>query len=677
MAPYHTIVSQGGTEMSPNGQLQTFSILDFDDSHDGNAARPSCPCSDPECHALAREDRKAVATRGKMDKSMKMKIRLLDETLSTLRFKINAIPSCHGPLSSPHSLLEPVMDLLNSFVLKSKDVDHRSTGHVSFASDTFHTTDFGDLRRFVVQRRAFHTNGSTGLDDKGCDNDNMCVVFFMEPGVLCWSDLSNDLVKHVARLYSSRSRAILSLLEAGRSLLSCSYAILTDGVRVLVTEAEYKDFDDRKLFQYAADILPLKSPRTTRRIIAALLLDIMDKYNNDADRQILQGAMPHPNVVKQLPEGVKLISPVSGYASFDKFVMQRNRPYFIAFLLWTRNAISTALSSPVKVGSRIPVDCFAFERQEFTFNIFDAHGKPRIPIASLPQSRMPPRPSQRQRSRSTDEILNSGSRDIQFVVSRIIKTGKEKYSQVYFGYLKLARGPKEPDGTLLCLKVFDERLFSHPELEEYDDWFQTDSFRLSEMWYSPDLVRAEHATYTRLAHLQGTFIPHYYGAHQLTLADGHLVYGILMEVVNGPSAVDIDVRSINEAWRYELVTRVLNLNRLFLRASVEQADWNAGQIIFPNWAGPTWTALEREAVHKGRAAQELALSNIDLPFPDIVFIDFAFCNHRVGDGPLNGRVPVFRHNSQAGIADDMQDVFRIRLTEKTFQEIDQSSIWEM
>ncbi|KIY47282.1 hypothetical protein FISHEDRAFT_74804 [Fistulina hepatica ATCC 64428] len=584
---------------------------------------------------------------------------------------ISTIPSRHESASFQDSLFEPVMDLLNIFVLKSKDVDQRKTGHVSFESNTFHTANFGDLQRFVVQGRKFNADGHAALNDKV----NICVVLFMEPGFLCWSDLSADSENPVAPVYSSRSKAALSLMEADRTSQSCSYAILTDSVYTLVTEGVHKDYRNEPLFRYAAEIVPLKSERTTRRIMAALLLGIMHRYSNKGESRTLQGAMPDPSVVRQLPEVAKLVGPVSGYAGFDKFVMQRNRPYFIAFLLWTRNAISRALSSAVEAGSRIPMDCFAFERQEFTFSIFDVHGKPRIPITSLPVSQMPPKPSQRPRSRSSDVILHSGSRDIHFAVSRVIKAGEDKYSQVYFGHL--ARGREEPDGTLLCLKVFDERLFGHPELEEYDDWFQTDDGRLSEMWYSPDLVRAEHATYTRLAHLQGTFIPHYYGAHQLTLPDGYLVYGILMEVVSGPSAADIDVRSINEAWRCELATRVLNLNRIFLRASVEQADWNAGQIIFPNWAGPTWTDAEREAVHKGRAAQELPLSDVDFAFPDIVFIDFAFCNHRVGDGPLGGRIPVFWRNGQAGLYNLIEGVCRVRLPEETLPEIEQQSIWEI
>ncbi|KIY47081.1 hypothetical protein FISHEDRAFT_74994 [Fistulina hepatica ATCC 64428] len=593
--------------------------------------------------------------------------------LSTLRLKpeFSAIPWRHESASIPDSLFEPVMDLLNSFVLKSEDVDQRRTGHVSFASDTFHTADCGDLQRFVVQGRSFNADGHASLNDK----DNICVVLFTESGFLCWSDLSTVSENYTAPVYSSRSKAALSLMEADRTSQSCSYAILTDGVYVLVMEGVCKDYRNKPLFRYAAEIVPLKSERTMRRIIAALILDIMHRYDDEGEGRMLQGVMPDPSVVRQLPEVAKLVSPVSGYASFDKFVMQRNRPYFIAFLLWTRSAISAALSSPVGVGSRIPVDCFAFERQEFTFNIFDIHGKPRIPITSLPVSQMPPKPSQRPRSRSSDVILNSGSHDIHFTVSRIVQAGEGKYSQVYFGHL--SRDRKESEGTLLCLKVFNERLFSHPELEKYDDWFQTDDCRLSEMWYSPDLVRAEHATYTRLAHLQGSFIPHYYGAHQLTLPDGHLVYGILMEVVSGPSAADIDVRSINERWRCELATRVLNLNRLFLRASVEQADWNAGQIIFPNWAGPTWTDAEREAVHKGRAAQELPLPDVDFPFPHIVFIDFAFCNHRVGDGPLGGRIPVFCRNCQAGLYNLIKGICRVRLPEGTLPGIEQRDMWEI
>ncbi|KIY47284.1 hypothetical protein FISHEDRAFT_74806 [Fistulina hepatica ATCC 64428] len=654
-------------------QPQTISFLDFDDSHDGDAARPRCPCSDPECYASTTEDRKALATLGRMDKSTKSKIDSLDETLATLRFRpeVDTRPSCHASASFPDSLLGPVMDFLNNFVLKSEDVDRRTTGRVSFTPGTSYSTDIGGLQRFVIQRCAFYTDGSADLNDK----DNICIVFFMEPGVLCWSDFSTDVEESVVRLYSSRSRAILSLMEAGRTSLSCSYAILTDGVHVLVTEGMRQEYRDRQLFRYSADVLPLKSERTTRRIIAAFLLDVIGRPSIQGEQRMLQGTMPHLHMIEQLREDAKRINPASGYASFDKFVMQRDRPYFVAFLLWTRNAISRALSYPVGVGSRVPVDCFAFERQEFVFNLFDVHGRPRIPITSLPASQMPPTPSQRPRSRSTDEILHSGSRDIQFVVSRVIKTGKDKYSQVYFGHL--ARGREESDGTLLCLKVFDERLFGHPELAEYDDWFQIDRFRLSEMWYSAVLVRAEHATYTRLAHLQGTFIPHYYGAHQLTLPDGHLVYGILMEDVSGPSAADIDVRSINEAWRYELATRVLNLNRVFLRASVEQADWNAGQILLPNWAGPTWTDAERKAVHKGKAAQELPCSGVDLPFPDIVFVDFAFCNHRVGDGPLNGRIPAFFENSQTGVLEEIQGVCRVRLTEKSLQEIARPGIWEM
>ncbi|KAG7089546.1 hypothetical protein E1B28_011219 [Marasmius oreades] len=86
----------------------------------------------------------------------------------------------------------------------------------------------------------------------------------------------------------------------------------------------------------------------------------------------------------------------------------------------------------------------------------------------------------------------------------------------------------------LCLKLFDDRfqqLQSPDEGEELND-------DLLPRWFDRVVYAERHAlneafAYDKLRPVQGTVIPWFYGTHQFTLPDGTILYGLLMEYVEG------------------------------------------------------------------------------------------------------------------------------------------------
>jgi len=102
---------------------------------------------------------------------------------------------------------------------------------------------------------------------------------------------------------------------------------------------------------------------------------------------------------------------------------------------------------------------------------------------------------------------------LSFKITKLVRTGEGKYSQVFFGKLG-------DTGVDLCLKLFDERYFMMPSVD--DSWYGgvprlRPEQRLADFNTAEDMLRRELAAYEgcELRRRQGNMIPHCYGAHRV------------------------------------------------------------------------------------------------------------------------------------------------------------------
>ncbi|TFK31769.1 hypothetical protein BDQ12DRAFT_671616 [Crucibulum laeve] len=90
-------------------------------------------------------------------------------------------------------------------------------------------------------------------------------------------------------------------------------------------------------------------------------------------------------------------------------------------------------------------------------------------------------------------------------------------------------------------------------------------------------------SYDKLRPAQGTVVPWFYGMHQFTLPDGTVLYGLLMEYIEGWA---LDSNFAQELSPKQLTKRNLlqiqschHAARILDVADVSQRDWHNGQIL--------------------------------------------------------------------------------------------------
>ncbi|KIJ23930.1 hypothetical protein M422DRAFT_39364, partial [Sphaerobolus stellatus SS14] len=137
----------------------------------------------------------------------------------------------------------------------------------------------------------------------------------------------------------------------------------------------------------------------------------------------------------------------------------------------------------------------------------------------------------------------------------------------------------------LCLKLFDDRfqpLESPDENDELDEllprWF--DSLVIAEMY-----ALNEAAAYDKLHPAQGSVIPWFYGTHQFTLPDGTVLYGLLMEYIEGWELDSHFARELSPGRQIKMIQSCRHAARILDVGDVSQRDWHNGQILL--YTNPT------------------------------------------------------------------------------------------
>ncbi|KAG6906850.1 hypothetical protein DXG01_011729 [Tephrocybe rancida] len=133
----------------------------------------------------------------------------------------------------------------------------------------------------------------------------------------------------------------------------------------------------------------------------------------------------------------------------------------------------------------------------------------------------------------------------------------------------------------LCLKLFDDRFQAWPNEDDPESdprWF--DHILLAET-----LAFTEAMVYDKLHPVQGTVIPWFYGTHSFTLPNGTVLYGLLMEYIEGKTVSLENLQALSTESQIQIIQSCRHAARVLDVSDVNQRDWHSGQILF--YTNPT------------------------------------------------------------------------------------------
>ncbi|KAJ3541498.1 hypothetical protein NM688_g6076 [Phlebia brevispora] len=309
-----------------------------------------------------------------------------------------------------------------------------------------------------------------------------------------------------------------------------------------------------------------------------------------AARRFLQGAAMDQASVNGLLNNSQVKSK-RWFSDFDLYTMQRVPELWHKFASWRHYVQEEGIKHLISPGMAVTFEPDGFARRvDLLRSPYPYRPLPQETLDSVMTSR-----ERRPRNTTLDRIVYS-SQDIELIVHECIRTGANHFSQVFSAYVI---GCDE----LVCVKLFDERFFCIPQVDEDECTKGPFQSRLGSLHYSEDLARHEESVYHRLSALQGTLLPHCYGFHLFTLPDGWQCYGLIMEKIEGPPLVDA-FNAGSQTTQALLLSHIRHGVRALRAAGISQRDWHLNQIL----------CSLRSDEH-----------------PEIVFIDFGFSEMYVGD----------------------------------------------
>ncbi|CAL1712994.1 unnamed protein product [Somion occarium] len=145
---------------------------------------------------------------------------------------------------------------------------------------------------------------------------------------------------------------------------------------------------------------------------------------------------------------------------------------------------------------------------------------------------------------------------------------------------------KPVSSPTLCLKLFDDRFqFLHNPTEYEDELDEPLPRWFDRVLFAESYALNEAFAYDKLRIVQGTVVPWFYGTHQFTLPDGTVLYGLLMEYIEGWALDSEFARKLSADRQIKMIESCRHAARVLDLADVSQRDWHDGQIIL--YTNPT------------------------------------------------------------------------------------------
>ncbi|KAJ3974805.1 hypothetical protein EV361DRAFT_597645 [Lentinula raphanica] len=130
----------------------------------------------------------------------------------------------------------------------------------------------------------------------------------------------------------------------------------------------------------------------------------------------------------------------------------------------------------------------------------------------------------------------------------------------------------------LCLKLFDDR-FQPLHSPEDTELNQDPLMRLSGIVYAELGALNEAFAYEKLLPVQGSVVPWFYGAHQFTLPDGTILYGLLLEYIEGWKLDSDFTRNMSPERQIAVIQSCRHAVRVLDIADIAQCDWHNEQLL--------------------------------------------------------------------------------------------------
>lgn len=214
---------------------------------------------------------------------------------------------------------------------------------------------------------------------------------------------------------------------------------------------------------------------------------------------------------KQMDPDNKVFQTCRHHADFDYFTLTRDQGRALQFFRWKEHALATA-PRPLTPGVRLFARTDAYFRREHLLkSYYDMH-------EMHPETQDHLRRTQRRDIlRETVRLSTSSSFSIEIMddLTPSAPPAAERECTTYRCRMVSVDDDFTPSSAKLCVKLFNDRqaYMKSPTPEMVKEGLP---FRWWTRWRrSEDSVRYEHASYTRLACLQGSVLPWYYGAHEV------------------------------------------------------------------------------------------------------------------------------------------------------------------
>ncbi|TFK71472.1 hypothetical protein BDN72DRAFT_958036 [Pluteus cervinus] len=335
-----------------------------------------------------------------------------------------------------------------------------------------------------------------------------------------------------------------------------------------------------------------------RVIIAAYLhdslpIDFTDSFFKE-ERVIPHGVPKDPD--KPLTPDQQLFPTCHRHSDFDIYTISHDRASALQFLRWKAYVKERVPQRFARPGETLSGWTLAFTHR---------HGewKPCYPLRELPSETINyistiKRPLPPHSEGLFDALKSSNTFVVNLVDDLTVSSEWGGRSRVSTCTLtSIDDQGLTSESPLLVLKLVDDRFYPLSfTTEDLAEWDVEECFAHFDS--AESLVHREDAAYERLHFLQGSLIPHYYGAHQFVLPNGHRLFGMLMEYIPAPSILGGIAKSLTVKQQHQLVKSARHFVYALQRSDTPQRDWHPGQVLCRTLTSSAESSINsRDVVH--------------------------------------------------------------------------------
>ncbi|KAJ3768500.1 hypothetical protein FB446DRAFT_815874 [Lentinula raphanica] len=294
---------------------------------------------------------------------------------------------------------------------------------------------------------------------------------------------------------------------------------------------------------------------------------------NFEQETVVEGPLQNPH---QLLSDAELFATHHRHSDFDMVTLVRDRARTLQFFRWHEH-MSKTLSKVVAH----PHDTLTAKAKEV--GLFNIESRPIYPfdVTEIP----PDTAAHLEAIQRTSPLAAAGvetsfksSKSFTIKIQDVVNEGSESgICTVY--RCQITTIDNVPVSTpSLCLKLFDDRFqpLHGPEDDELD---QDPSMWLSGIVYAELGALNESFAYEKLLPVQGSIVPWFYGAHQFTLPDGTILYGLLMEYIGGWSLESDPSQNMSPERQITVIQSCRHAARVLDIADIAQCDWHNEQLL--------------------------------------------------------------------------------------------------